>query len=315
LGGNILDYLRDIETAVINKQFTVNLPATSGIVSGTGGTPTGTSGGTNGNVLVNPLDPTSVPIGPTQTGTTINAGTGARNFSVYAPEIGSKSYSVETSLSDTLATSILRFGALAKNYATFAESFEAKDPDADSGLFGETNRRRAQGARLVQSGHLDDLYRYGKSNGLTAADLIPFVNVIEGKIVDAATVSEIFSTRGTLGRYAKGGYAQGLALVGEEGPELVDFKTPGRVYTARDTNEFFNRQAANTSNTEMINELKALRQEIKELREQQKTETGHVIQATYDAQAQNADAIAGVVNESSSKALWANRSARSVGLR
>lgn len=36
--------------------------------------------------------------------------------------------------------------------------------------------------------------------------------------------------------FAKGGYAQrGLALVGEEGPELLDLDTPARVYTAEQT--------------------------------------------------------------------------------
>lgn len=36
--------------------------------------------------------------------------------------------------------------------------------------------------------------------------------------------------------YAKGGYASpGWALVGEEGPELIDLRTPGRVYTADQT--------------------------------------------------------------------------------
>lgn len=38
--------------------------------------------------------------------------------------------------------------------------------------------------------------------------------------------------------YAKGGYAPpGWALVGEEGPELIDLRTPGRVYTAEQTAE------------------------------------------------------------------------------
>lgn len=38
------------------------------------------------------------------------------------------------------------------------------------------------------------------------------------------------------GAYAKGGYAKpGWALVGEEGPELVNFTRPGRVYTAEET--------------------------------------------------------------------------------
>lgn len=40
----------------------------------------------------------------------------------------------------------------------------------------------------------------------------------------------------TIPTYARGGrHAGGWAIVGEEGPELVDFDTPGRVYTAGDT--------------------------------------------------------------------------------
>ena len=35
--------------------------------------------------------------------------------------------------------------------------------------------------------------------------------------------------------FARGGLASGLAVVGERGPELVDFRTPARVYSAGDT--------------------------------------------------------------------------------
>lgn len=39
-----------------------------------------------------------------------------------------------------------------------------------------------------------------------------------------------------MGKFAQGGYTgRGWALVGEEGPELLDLKTPGRVYTADQT--------------------------------------------------------------------------------
>jgi tape measure domain-containing protein len=42
---------------------------------------------------------------------------------------------------------------------------------------------------------------------------------------------------------AKGGFTPpGMTLVGEEGPELVDFKAPGRVYTAADTQKMLQRQ-------------------------------------------------------------------------
>lgn len=45
-----------------------------------------------------------------------------------------------------------------------------------------------------------------------------------------------FNVSGASWAYAKGGYAQkGWALVGEEGPELLDLETPGRIYTAEQT--------------------------------------------------------------------------------
>lgn len=42
---------------------------------------------------------------------------------------------------------------------------------------------------------------------------------------------------GTVGKFAKGGLANGWAIVGEEGPELVNFSQPGRVYTADQTRD------------------------------------------------------------------------------
>ena len=56
--------------------------------------------------------------------------------------------------------------------------------------------------------------------------------------------------------FAKGGYAApGFAIVGEEGPELVNFSNPGRVYTAEQTREAF----SGGGNEEVITELKATR--------------------------------------------------------
>ena len=39
---------------------------------------------------------------------------------------------------------------------------------------------------------------------------------------------------------ASGGIRDGWTIVGEEGPELVNFTNPGRVYTARDTQNMLN---------------------------------------------------------------------------
>lgn len=37
--------------------------------------------------------------------------------------------------------------------------------------------------------------------------------------------------------FAEGGYASGWALVGERGPELVNFSQPGRIYNAEQTSK------------------------------------------------------------------------------
>jgi phage-related tail protein len=59
--------------------------------------------------------------------------------------------------------------------------------------------------------------------------------------------------------YASGGsYGGGMALVGEQGPELIDFNTGGQVYNAS--------QSANIIGGEVAGEIRALREEVSLLR-------------------------------------------------
>ena len=67
---------------------------------------------------------------------------------------------------------------------------------------------------------------------------LPAVGLIGAVPATAGAIRSNSVARGgtRLSAYAKGGLARkGWALVGEEGPELVDFRTPGRVYTAAQT--------------------------------------------------------------------------------
>ena len=69
--------------------------------------------------------------------------------------------------------------------------------------------------------------------------------------------------------FARGGLAlPGWSLVGEEGPELVNFSQPGRVYTAADTAALFRSAKPRAADTDSGSreEVKALRREIYELR-------------------------------------------------
>lgn len=108
---------------------------------------------------------------------------------------------------------------------------------------------------------------------------------------------------GTRGGFAKGGYAsRGRHVVGELGPEIVDFKTPGRVYTAKETFGMFNGGNANAA---LIQEVQELRKEIVNLQKQQQEQTGHLIEATYDSQNQNAEQVSDTISNTSAKQQWA----------
>lgn len=112
--------------------------------------------------------------------------------------------------------------------------------------------------------------------------------------------------------YADGGYATGLSIVGELGPELVDFNTPGRVYTAEETFGMFN--GTSGISQDLVAEIRELRREVQYLREQQHEETGHLISATFEAQTQNADQVSEAVTSSTASQAWMSRVQNSVKL-
>ena len=60
----------------------------------------------------------------------------------------------------------------------------------------------------------------------------------------------------------------GWSLLGEEGPELVNFSQPGRVYTAADTAALFRSATPRAADTDSGSdaEVKALRREVYQLR-------------------------------------------------
>jgi hypothetical protein len=73
--------------------------------------------------------------------------------------------------------------------------------------------------------------------------------------------------------YAAGGLASGWSIVGEEGPELVNFTDPGQVYPAEVTKDIVQGKASGgnidaliAKMSEQIAETRALRQEIKEMK-------------------------------------------------
>jgi hypothetical protein len=108
---------------------------------------------------------------------------------------------------------------------------------------------------------------------------------------------------------AGGGRASGLTLVGEVGPELVDFTAPGRVYSADQTAGMFTpRGGNNQAMGAVVVELQQLRKEVTQLRKDQQQQTGDLIMSNYDANQKASEEIATAVTSTSQNAAWNTRS-------
>ena len=90
---------------------------------------------------------------------------------------------------------------------------------------------------------------------------------IEKQIAELRPLLEAAGAAAGIKAFAGGGLAMpGWALVGEEGPELVNFSQPGRVYTATDTAALFRTATPRASDTGSREEVRALREEVYQLR-------------------------------------------------
>ena len=92
---------------------------------------------------------------------------------------------------------------------------------------------------------------------------------IEKQIAELRPLLDEAGDKAGVKAFARGGLAMpGWAVVGEEGPELVNFSQPGRVYTAADTAALFRSATPRAADTDSGSreEVKALRREVYELR-------------------------------------------------
>ena len=92
---------------------------------------------------------------------------------------------------------------------------------------------------------------------------------IEKQIAELRPLLDATGDKAGVKAFARGGLAMpGWAVVGEEGPELVNFSQPGRVYTAADTAALFRSATPRAADTDSGSreEVKALRREVYQLR-------------------------------------------------
>ena len=92
---------------------------------------------------------------------------------------------------------------------------------------------------------------------------------IEKQIAELRPLLDAAGDKAGVKAFARGGLAMpGWSLLGEEGPELVNFSQPGRVYTAADTAALFRSVTPRAADTDSGSdaEVKALRREVYQLR-------------------------------------------------
>lgn len=111
---------------------------------------------------------------------------------------------------------------------------------------------------------------------------------------------------------ARGGWRSGLTLVGEQGPEIVDFQTPGRVYTADQTAGMFSPVSSGNAQQAVVAELQALRKEVAQLRKEQQEQTGDLIISNYDANTKTAATISNALSDTVVETAWTTRNMPSI---
>jgi hypothetical protein len=105
-----------------------------------------------------------------------------------------------------------------------------------------------------RTGQIDSLYQEILGRSAEAAGLDAWNN--SGLSIDEIRAGIMSSSEAQARGYATGGYYPGgLAMVGEQGPELINFNRPGQVYTAGQTAEIL-------SNGSLASEIKSLRSDI-----------------------------------------------------
>ena len=126
--------------------------------------------------------------------------------------------------------------------------------------------------------------------------------LVSNKAIEKPVVTNYMLQYESPGGAASGGIRSGLTLVGEQGPEIVDFKTPSRVYSNPASNDLL-------SNADLIAEIRNLHKEIAQLRKDQREQTGYLIKSNYDANQLAAQQVADATEAATATNAWNMRSA------
>jgi tape measure domain-containing protein len=127
--------------------------------------------------------------------------------------------------------------------------------DKDIAQFGEFMRT---GINRNDVNAFRSAAKFALDKGYKKQEIADYVAATYG--ISASDTLEFMRVQG----FATGGfYPGGLAMVGEQGPELINFDKPGQVYTAPQTRSLL----SGGDNGELLAEVRALKEEMKQLRE------------------------------------------------
>jgi hypothetical protein len=107
-------------------------------------------------------------------------------------------------------------------------------------------------ARLLPAFTTTTPDRFTFSGDNDTPTLIPGGTVVDEAGLAAAIQAELARRLAAVPAFALGGLAAGVAMLGERGPEVADFQTPGRVYTNEQTRGMF------ASNVELLPAIQEL---------------------------------------------------------
>lgn len=134
------------------------------------------------------------------------------------------------------------------------------------------------------------IYDSAKALGITLRELDDFLGFAPG-------TAERWARDQGLPTFAKGGYySGGMALVGEAGPEVINFTNPGQILTAEQTR----RALSGPDESALLAKIEALTDEVRQLRAQQRAET----LALIDGQYRSADVITAGYETTRSRESW-----------
>lgn len=102
---------------------------------------------------------------------------------------------------------------------------------------------------------------------------------------------------------ASGGIGRGLTVVGERGPEIVNFDSPGMVFNNSQSQGMMSSFVA-----PLVNEVQQLRKQVQLLQEQAEQNTRAMINANIISNQQNAETISNSIADAEEKKSWDSRS-------